>query len=61
MRLLLALALLVAACAGACALLDTDPPTNTCKSDTDCFRAQGEYCNTKLHECVPGDAGVDAP
>jgi hypothetical protein len=60
-RLLLALALLAAACAGACALLDTDPPTNICKADTDCFRAQGEYCNTRTHLCVPGDAGVDAP
>ena len=46
---------------GACTLLGDDPPTNTCKADNDCFRAQGEHCNLTTHSCVPGDAGVDAP
>ena len=46
---------------GACTLIDSDPPTNTCKQDSDCFRAQGEHCDTSKHVCVPGDAGVDAP
>jgi len=49
------------AAAAACTLLDDDPPANTCKTDQDCFRAQGETCNTSTHRCVPGDAGVDAP
>ena len=43
-----------------CTLFD-DPPKNTCKSDSDCFRAQSEHCDVSKHECVPGDAGVDAP
>lgn len=55
----------------ACTLLDSDPPGSTCKTNTDCFQAQGEVCNTQSHHCevkvrdagidaVP-DAGVDAP
>ncbi len=47
---------------GACTLFDDDPPANTCKSDQDCFRAQGEVCNQTTHACVlKADAGVDAP
>jgi hypothetical protein len=57
-KLLLALAF----AAAACTLLDDDPPKNTCKSDTDCFRAQGETCDLQKHVCIPPrDAGVDAP
>jgi len=47
----------------ACTLFDDPPPTNTCKSDADCFRAQGEHCDVGAHMCVMGpsaDAGVDA-
>ena len=61
-RLALLLALGAAATVGACTLLDDDPPSNTCKSNSDCFRAQGETCNTQKHVCeVTTDAGVDAP
>ena len=54
-RVLLLLAL------SACTLFDDDPPKNTCKSDQDCFRAQGEKCNLQSHVCELRDAGVDAP
>jgi hypothetical protein len=61
-RLALLLALAGAATVGACTLLDDDPPSNTCKIDSDCFRAQGETCNTQKHVCeMMVDAGVDAP
>ena len=55
------LAALVVA-AGACTLFDDGLPPNTCKTDQDCFRAQGETCNQTEHVCEPkADAGVDAP
>jgi hypothetical protein len=59
-KLLLALAL---AAAAACTLLDDDPPKNSCKTDMDCFRAQGETCDLQKHVCVQGprDAGIDGP
>ncbi len=59
---LFAAVLLVAGAAGACTLFD-DPPKNTCKTDPDCFRAQGEVCDMQKHVCVKRtvDAGVDAP
>jgi hypothetical protein len=45
-----------------CTLFDDGPPPNTCKTDQDCFRAQGETCNVQKHVCeVTVDAGVDAP
>jgi hypothetical protein len=44
----------------ACALLDDPPPENTCKTDADCFRAQGEVCNPDKKICEPGvDAGPE--
>jgi hypothetical protein len=50
------------AVAGACTLLDEDPPDDSCMVDGDCFRAQREYCNQQTHRCELGpDAGVDAP
>jgi hypothetical protein len=54
---------LAAAGAGACTLFDDDPPSDSCMSDLDCFRAQGEVCNqqTKTCELRMTDAGVDAP
>ena len=63
MKALLVLAAFVAAIGGACTLLDDDPPDGTCRSDQDCFRAQGEVCNVMKHVCqLAGDAGVvDAP
>jgi hypothetical protein len=61
-RWLLAVSLGLSLCVGACTLFDEDPPDDTCESDTDCFRAQGEVCNQMTHECeVKPDAGVDAP
>ncbi len=61
MKLFLAVAL-AAATLGACTLFDDDPPANTCKTNQDCFRAQGETCNTQKHVCeITVDAGVDAP
>lgn len=55
--------LVLALAAGACTLLDTDPPGSTCKANSDCFQAQGEVCNTQTHHCEvkARDAGIDAP
>jgi hypothetical protein len=62
-RLALLLALAVTTTVGACTVFDDDPPSNTCKTNNDCFRAQGETCNTQKHVCevTSSDAGVDAP
>lgn len=61
MKLLVA-ALLAACALGACTLFDDDPPGDTCTSDQECFRAQGERCNQQTHVCeLTPDAGVDAP
>jgi len=46
---------------GACTLLDSEPPDDSCSADTDCFRAQGESCNQSTHRCEVRDGGVDAP
>jgi hypothetical protein len=47
---------------GACTLFDGDPPDNTCRRQTDCFRAQGEHCEFDAGVCMPIDAAViDAP
>lgn len=61
-RLALALAVAVTA-ASACTLFDDDPPDDSCTTDTDCFRAQGEACNQMTHRCEvrTADAGVDTP
>ena len=48
---------------GGCFLLHDDYPNDTCESDMDCFRAQGEVCNLTTHECeIRADAGpvIDA-
>jgi len=59
---LLLTALLAGSAIGACTLFDDDPPSNSCKTDQDCFRAQGETCNQQNHVCeLKADAGVDAP
>ena len=61
-RWLVVISLAVAAVTGACTLFDEDPPDDSCATDTDCFRAQGEVCNQMTHQCeVKPDAGVDAP
>lgn len=43
---------------GACTLFGGDaPPDRTCESDSDCFRAQGERCETDAGVCMLIDAG----
>jgi hypothetical protein len=51
----------------ACAAFDGDTPDRTCRTDNDCFRAQGELCNVDTRRCycsnpafgcVQEDAGV---
>ncbi|MBA2543149.1 MAG: hypothetical protein H0V17_26140 [Deltaproteobacteria bacterium] len=55
-------ALLLAVGITACALFSDGPPENFCRSDADCFRAQGEVCDVEAKQCVLGDGGVpDAP
>lgn len=49
----LAIALAAGLALGACTLFD-DAPTRTCRIDNDCFRAQGERCNTQTRQCEPG-------
>lgn len=61
-RLAFAAAVLVAAAIAGCALFNEGPPDNTCRSDQDCFRAQGEVCNMETLRCEPGpDASVPPP
>ena len=57
------LVVIALAAAGACTLFDEDLPDESCMIDSDCFRAQGEFCNqmTKQCELRQMDAGVDTP
>jgi hypothetical protein len=59
----LVLIIALATAAGACTLFDEDPPDDSCVSDNDCFRAQGEICNQQTKQCQlrPMDAGIDTP
>ena len=59
MRLALVLTSLLSL--GACAVSE-DRPDLSCKSDSDCFQAQGETCDTTKHVCVASapSAGPDA-
>lgn len=55
---------LAALLGGGCNLLDDDYPKTSCESNADCFRAQGEVCNTTTATCEPqADAAptFDAP
>jgi hypothetical protein len=53
---------LAAAAFPSCTLFDEDPPDDSCATDNDCFRAQGEVCNQMTKRCeIKPDAGVDAP
>ena len=60
----LALVSLVTVILTSCALFTEGPPENVCRTDEDCFRAQGETCDLESKSCIPGevppDAGVDA-
>lgn len=58
---LLATLALIAATIGGCALFSEGPPDNFCRSDADCFRAQGEVCNLDTKQCELGDGGVPVP
>jgi len=57
--LVVAAALAVGA-AASCTLFEGDIPDKTCKTDDDCFRAQGEHCDVATKECVMA-ATPDAP
>lgn len=56
-RLLAALALATAGCAW----FDDGSPSRTCRSDRDCFAAQGEVCVPATHTCEQVDAASVAP
>ena len=47
MRLAIAMTLVLGACAAS-----EDRPDLSCKTDGDCFQAQGETCDTVKHVCV---------
>jgi hypothetical protein len=50
--------ILLAAALGACSLFDADTPSRACRTDNDCFQAQGESCNLVTGQCGPRpDAG----
>jgi hypothetical protein len=50
--------ILLAAVLGACSLFDADTPSRACRTDNDCFQAQGESCNLVTGQCGPRpDAG----
>jgi hypothetical protein len=47
-----------AAAVAGCALF-SEVPENTCRSNADCFQAQGETCNMETKKCEPPpDAAV---
>ena len=53
--------LFVAALAGGCSLLHDDYPDKTCEGNSDCFRAQGEYCERDAGVCrVAPDGAPEA-
>ncbi|MCE9574634.1 MAG: hypothetical protein K8W52_15910 [Deltaproteobacteria bacterium] len=47
MRLAIAMMLVLGACA-----VSEDRPDLSCKTDGDCFQAQGENCDSVKHVCV---------
>ena len=57
-RRLLAATALLGSVLGSCALLSEGPPENVCRTDEECFRAQGEVCDLEASRCVPGDGGI---
>ncbi len=50
-RIAIAAALLGAL--ASCSLFGSELPDNSCESDLDCFRAQGEVCHLDRNECGP--------
>lgn len=59
-RVVVVLALALAAVAG-CTLFQSDIPDKSCKTDDDCFRAQGERCDLATKECVVDPTPDAAP
>ena len=37
-----------------CTLFQDEIPDRSCRNDSDCFRAQGERCDTATRTCVVG-------
>jgi hypothetical protein len=63
-RRFVSLALLLSFAVSGCFLFREDFPNDSCNSNVDCFRAQGEVCDLELKKCViPSDAAPvpDAP
>lgn len=59
MRRLTAAFILALALLGGCFLFHDDYPDRKCETNSDCFQAQGEVCNTQTKTCVSTvDAGV---
>lgn len=52
---------LAALALGGCAWFDDGPPSRSCRSDRDCFTAQGETCDAETLTCVTVDASAAAP
>lgn len=59
-RAVVAVVLLLGGGLGACAVFGGDAPDRTCRNDRDCFRAQGERCETDAGECIVIDAAAAA-
>jgi hypothetical protein len=52
-RAAVALVLIIIPSLGGCALFDADTPSRSCRTDLDCFVAQGEACYLATGECGP--------
>lgn|GEM_PF-4278935 len=52
-------AVLMLATLSGCFLFRNDLPDDSCESDQDCFRAQGEVCDVEAGQCIVAD-GPDA-
>jgi hypothetical protein len=44
----------LAAAIASCTLFEDDIPDRSCRSNDDCFRAQGEVCDVPSQTCVIG-------
>lgn len=53
-----ALAFALALATASCTWFDDGPPSRSCRTDRDCFVAQGEVCDVSTHTCVERDAGA---
>lgn len=55
------LVVLALAVAAGCTLFQSDIPDKSCKTDDDCFRAQGERCDMATKECIVDTTPDAAP